>query len=137
MDKEGYIFDEAPFFSGDVYLKFYGKVDLKDNSPLGSNVSGENFSKLASFIESLSNVGLKPAILYMEDSGDIKVLLTEENEGKEPYIALKANADLQKLTENLELALNTEPLLSDFKNKYSSLEYIDLRYGNKVYYRFR
>jgi len=43
---------------------------------------------------------------------------------------------MQNIKENLDTALNTEPLKSDFKKKYSSLEYIDLRFGNKVYSKF-
>src|SRR6185369_2504360 len=136
MDKSGYIFDEAPFFSGDVYFKFYGKLDLKDDSPLGANFSPENFSKLVSFKKSLEDIGLKPEVLYTNDDGSIRIFLPIQKGSREPYIVLDADDDFQTSAENLELALSTEPLLSDFKNKYSSLEYIDLRYGNKVYYRF-
>jgi nucleoside-diphosphate-sugar epimerase len=39
--------------------------------------------------------------------------------------------------ENLDAAIDTEPLKSKLKNKFSSLEYIDLRYGNKVYDKFK
>jgi len=137
LDKNGYIFAEAPFFSGDVYFKFYGKLDLKNDSPLGSNFSPPNFGELISFKKSLENIGLKPEVLYVKDDDSIKIFLPGKTLGREPYIILDAEDDFQKLAENLELALGTEPLLSDFKNKYSSLEYIDLRYGNKVYYKFK
>ena len=49
----------------------------------------------------------------------------------------KMTSDFQKIAENLQAALATEPLRSDFKNKYSSLLYLDLRYGNKVYFKFK
>ncbi|KKQ46157.1 MAG: hypothetical protein US65_C0044G0007 [Candidatus Yanofskybacteria bacterium GW2011_GWC2_37_9] len=80
---------------------------------------------------------LKPIALYQEDNGDIKFFLSRENSSfMGPEIILKINSDFQKVAENLETALNTEPLQSNFKNKYSSLLYIDLRFGNKVYYKF-
>jgi hypothetical protein len=54
-----------------------------------------------------------------------------------PEIIFKIDSDFQKIAENLQAAITTEPLQTDFKNKYSSLLYIDLRFGNKVYYKFR
>ena len=53
-----------------------------------------------------------------------------------PKIIFKKDADLQNIAENLQAALNIEPLKSKFKNKYSLLLYIDLRFGNKVYDKF-
>src|SRR3989344_3974534 len=36
LDKEGYVFDEAPYFSGDVYFKFYGAFGVVPLYPKGS-----------------------------------------------------------------------------------------------------
>lgn len=126
MDEDGFIFDEAPYFSGEVYFKFYGSL------------SQVNFEKLILFKKTLETIEIKPTALRIEENGDIKIFLSALN--KTPtgsYIILKADSDFQKVAENLEIALGTEPLLSDFKNKYSSLLYIDLRFGNKVYYKFK
>lgn len=132
MDENGYIFDEAPYFSGEVYFKFYSVGNI------GSYFSKENFKQLIDFKNVLATLGLKPVSLYIEGSGDIKIFLSNFNRTPtNPYIILKADADLKKVAENLETAISTEPLLSNLKNKYSSLEYIDLRFGNKVYYKFR
>lgn len=124
MDEAGFIFDEAPYFSGDVYFKFYGAI--------------QNFEKLVSFKKALENLGLKPVALSTETSGDVKIFLPKGNSlPTGPEIIFKVDADLPVVVGNLKAALSTEPLLSNFKNKYSSLEYIDLRFGNKVYYKFR
>ncbi len=127
LDDSGYNFDEAPYFSGEVYFKFYG-----------SDFSEANFEKLISLKKMLEAMGLEPAGLYLEGNGDnIRIFLSAKNSSStQPEIILKADADFQKVAENLEVALNTEPLQSNFKNKYSSLLYIDLRFGNKIYYKF-
>ncbi|MFA6076697.1 MAG: hypothetical protein WC735_01325 [Candidatus Paceibacterota bacterium] len=138
MDAEGYIFDEAPYFSGEVYFKFYGTTDSNSDEPSGSYFLKENFGKLVSFKKTLENIGLVPAKLYKKDNGDIEFFLSRKNSVSiGPKIIFKIDSDFQKIAENLEVALDTEPLLSDFKNKYSSLLYIDLRFGNKVYYKFK
>ncbi len=137
MDENGYIFAEAPYISGEVYFKFYGLQEI-DGSPLGVNFLNENFQKFILFKKSLEQIGLKPVAAYTKDNIDIKLFLAR---GKSvlmgPQVTFKIDSDLDKLAENLQSALSTEPLLSNFKNKYSSLEYIDLRFGNKVYYKFR
>lgn len=132
MDEDGFIFDEAPYYSGEVYFKFYGSADT------GTYFSKENFKQLIYFKDTLTAIGLKPVSLYVGDDGDVKIFLSALNRTTTgPYITFKIDADFQKLAENLETALSTEPLLSSFKNKYDSLLYIDLRFGNKVYYKFR
>ena len=146
MDEDGYIFDEAPYFSGEVYFKFYGLTDVgrpdsgrptSEDFPLGSYFLKQNFKQLISFKDILIGIGLKPVALYATNDGDIQIFLsggTLPTTG--PQIIFRADADFQNVAENLEAALTTEPLQSEFKNKYSSLQYIDLRFGNKVYYKF-
>jgi cell division septal protein FtsQ len=129
MDESGYIFDEAPYFSGEVYTKFYGNT--------GPYFFEPNFVKLISFKEALKNIGVKPVVFFVEDNGDIEIFLSSTTAQLGPVIFLKADADFNQVVENLQTVLTTEPLQSDFKNKYSSLLYIDLRFGNKVYYKFR
>lgn len=131
MDGTGFIFEEAPYFSGEIYFKFYGP------GRAGGYFSEGNFKQLIDFKDVLSTGGIKPVSLYISESGEGKVFLVSPGAAARPYIAFKSSANFPKLVKNLETALNTEPLLSNFKNKYSSLEYIDLRFGNKVYYKFK
>ncbi|OGI65237.1 hypothetical protein A3A95_03695 [Candidatus Nomurabacteria bacterium RIFCSPLOWO2_01_FULL_39_18] len=136
LDKNGFIFDEAPYFSGEVYFKFYGK--LQSDPPLGSFFSETNFGNLILFKETLEDMGLRPVAIYIIENETIKIYLSNESQlSMGPEIILKSNANFQKVAENLQAALATEPLQSDFKNKYSSLLYINLQFGNKVYYKFR
>jgi cell division septal protein FtsQ len=136
LDKNGYIFDSAPYFSGEVYFKFYGSLTDNDH-PAGSYVPKNNFTQLVSFKDTLITMGLKPFALSIDDSGDVHMYLSLQTTAHTyPEIIFKTDADFQNIAENLDSALSTEPLMSDFQNKYASLEYIDLRYGNKVYYKF-
>ena len=132
LDEEGYIFDVAPYFSGEVYFKFFGIPTSEDNY-----FFKQNFRQLASFKDALVKLGLKPTSLYVASDGDVEVtLLPGSSATTLPKIIFKLDADMQNIKENLDTALKTEPLKSDFKKKYSSLEYIDLRFGNKVYSKF-
>lgn len=129
-DEFGYIFEEAPHFSGEVYFKFYG-ISAE------SYFQKENFEKLVLFKDALINLKLKPTFLYINKEKEVEVYLSKTNLSKyEHKIIFNLNADIQNVIENITAALNTEPLKTDIKNKYSSLQYIDLRFGNKVYTKF-
>lgn len=139
LDSIGYIFDEAPYFSGNVYFKFYGpitKSDDKDSDgPLGSYFQKENFEKIISFKKTLEEFGFNPHAFWIDENGDGNISLSSA-ETSSPKIIFKINSDYQKISENLQAALATEPLQSKIKKELSSLLYIDLKFGNKVYYRF-
>ena len=140
LDKEGYIFDEAPYFSGEVYFKFYGLSDVgrPTSEATGIYFSPNNFQKFITFKQELEGMKLRPVALDVTPDGDIKVLLSKgSTTGINPEIIFKADADFQKVAENLKAVLTTEPLQSNLKNKYSSFLYIDLRFGNKVYFKFK
>lgn len=138
MDDNGYIFDTAPFFSGQIYFKFYGKTDMTGDDPAGSTFALGLFAKLIQFKDTLAGMNLKPTSLNFEDTGDIEINLSSSAVAgaTHPKIIFNEDEDFQTIAENLDSALSTDPLMSLFKNKYSTLEYIDLRYGNKVYYKF-
>jgi hypothetical protein len=139
MDEEGYIFDEAPYFSGEVYFKFYGgggDENPEGASPAGSHFAPGNFKQLETFKDVLAGMGLKPVVMHILDEEDVEIYLARSGLGMGPKIIFRSSADLKNTAENLQAALTTDPLMSGFKNKYAKLEYIDIRFGNKVYFKF-
>ncbi len=138
LDFDGYIFDEAPYFSGEVYFKFYGLTDLNDGNPSGIFFLPELFNKLISLKETLVKIGVKPVALSVLDNGDVEIFLSSvDSSMMGPKIIFKSTADFNKIAENLQAVITSKDFVSDFKNKYASLLYIDLRFGNKVYYKFK
>ena len=137
LDDDGFIFDQAPYFSGGVYFKFYGSFDGDSSNPIGLYYDQQNFAQLVSFKNILVSMGLKPFALSLAGNGDAIIYLSAQTAAATyPEIIFNVNDGLETVAENLETALTTEPLQSEFENKYSKLEYIDLRFGNKVYDKF-
>jgi len=135
MDNGGYVFSPAPYFSGDVYFRFFGALDGEVVE--GSRYMPDKFTTIASFIKSLKDIGLKPsALLYEGDKLDF-YLSGAQTPPNSPKIILDKEFNLEQTVINLNSILSTEPFQSDFKKKYGTLEYIDLSFGNKVYYRFK
>lgn len=141
LDDAGYIFDQAPYFSGNIYFKFYGWPHGSPPDDFSGNhfLPADDFEKLVYVKNSLANLNLKPDMFKVSADGDYEIYL-EDPTGKSdarPKIVFNKGNDFEKIINNLSSALNSEPLQTDFKNKFVSLLYIDLRYDNKVYYKFK
>lgn len=130
VDKDGYVFDEAPYFSGDIYFRFYGKLS-------DYYINQTYFKNLVLFISNLDRVDLVPVALVERENKELEIYLSSNNLNiNSPKIILNYENDLEKLFQNLKSAVETEPLKTKIKEKYSSLKYLDLRFSNKVYYKF-
>lgn len=128
LDDGGYIFSEAPQFTGTGYFRYYG--DLSVGAPIHTNFLGGNeFGRLAFFIENVEQLGVRTVSLSMKKDGEVE--LVHENGGKFLFVR---DQNLSEVLDNLESALRSEIFR---ENDLSTLEYIDLRFGNKVYYKFR
>jgi cell division septal protein FtsQ len=138
LDRDGYIFDESPYFSQDVYVRFYGKNGVNIDNPIGSSFAPNIFEQLAIFEDSIKKMNLRPKAFLLSEDGDVKMFLPKkETMTTTPEVIFKAEANFEKVAENLQSALTTEPLQTEFRDKYISLLYIDLRFDNKVYYKFK
>lgn len=135
VDKDGYTFDEAPNFSGSAYFKLYGDLEA-ERDPTGQSFLGpEEFGRLMDFYEDLNTVTkpIKLSSLIVNLEGDYEFGM-DSTDGK---IIFKKENDFDKLLENFASAIKSDPLKTDFQEKLKSLLYIDLRFDNKVYFKFQ
>lgn len=128
LDKDGYAFDYAPDSSGSLVVKI--KTDFPSLS-LGKNIIEEKFafylSDLAEKIE--SGIGSK-VIAYEISSlvnGEFRIIL---NDGF--LLILPRGGEQTNIVKVLKTVLEEE-----IKERRESIDYIDLRFGNKVFYKFR
>lgn len=128
IDETGYIFSESPIFSGNAFFAFYGEVPSEH--PLGATyLNAAQFKAIDTLIEFLNSKQLHPFAFYVHDNGVYDLYL--EQGGK---IIFKEDQDVTLLISNLDLIMAKTQL---FSKKPSSLEYIDLRFGNKLFYKIK
>ena len=129
LDESGFIFGEAPDFSGAVYFIYSMEPPLEN--PKGREfLPEEEFSALSDFLEMLSSLGFKPvSLMSLERGFDI----TMKNGSR---MLLPEAADLAPLALNLESFLKSENIASQ-KNFLDEVFLLDLRTKNKIFYRFR
>ncbi len=129
MDSNSVIFAEAPTFSGDAYFKYYGLVEASD--PVGQSylASSTEFSIISSLVLATQKLSLRPQYLLARGEGEFSIVIFG---GAEIYFDLKK--PIVNTIENLEALLE-----NDFPKTRENLpvEYIDLRFGNKLFYKLK
>lgn len=128
IDRDGFAFENAPLTAGTAVLKI---IDARNSNPLGKNILPEgDFSLLRFFIEEIpKNIDEKISSVNIKASG--KGFLIYFKTGW--YAFIDNETDKDKAIQNVNLALNN----SEIKDKRSKLEYIDLRFEDKVFYKFK
>lgn len=137
-DDHGYIFASAPYFSGNVYLKVYGGSTAPDTAVGTSIVSSDLFQKILIAKEGLEALGLVPEVVLITLPNTYEIYLERFSEGDTTpaRIIFDFGTDPRIQIANLKTALTSEAFKAKFDAQKDKLEYIDLRYQNKVYYKF-
>lgn len=127
LDDGGYIFAEAPRFTGDVYFRYYGL--LEEGSPIGVQyLNKSQFQELSFFLNAAKRLEVHGVSLSTSDA-DFE--LTLEGGAK---ILFGKDQNFTDVYNNLEAALSSDTFK---ESSFSNVEHIDLRFGNRVFYRFR
>lgn len=138
INNDGYIFDKAPYFSGNVYFKYYMALNGGDVNPLGRQmISIDQFHKLVGFVDGITALGLKPIYLLKEVDGTDSLYLDHKTNDTVPKIIFKNDDDLEVILNNLSISMRKKEFADDINSKYNTLLYIDLRFDNKVLYKFQ
>jgi len=135
LDEEGVIFASALGIASTslptAYV-FNGPLSTSTltvtTTPYGEVFGNGHFPGMNSLLKSLQDSGVTPLGARIENDTDFSVPLAEGF-----YLKASYGEDPELLGKNLNLILNSDAL----KGKQSSLEYVDLRFGNRVYYKFK
>jgi len=129
MDKEGFIFASALFFSEDVYF-IYTTEDPITN-PIGTKlIAVDEFQAVQSFIDNLPELGIEPSAFKIGDN-EFSVFLPNEGE-----IIWRRDENLALVHSNLEAFVSHDSIKAQ-KNFFDRILRLDLRTKNKIFYRFR
>ena len=127
MDDGGFIFASAPALPGKSYMTFGGGI-FATSTPIGQTFLPKAFAGVLELIKRLRQAGFAPQGAIAENEKDFSVKFGEG------FVLLALfGDDANALVRNLQLALSSDPL----RGKVNKLEYVDLRFGNRVYYKNR
>ena len=141
LDSDGIVFARAPLFSTGVYLSLYGPIaggavreGNVHEAPLGFYfLTAQDFHFLVAFANAMKELGATPEKIFAMGDDDYDIILAN---GVSLLINQKHGID--SLVGNLEAALQTDKFtMEDVAGERSRLEYIDVRFKNKVLYKFK
>lgn len=130
IDESGFIFKPAPFFHGGLFLKFF---DERRDSSSGEIEKGkqvipeDDFVDLIDFTRLTAIRDISIYKIFIKDDG---VYDLETSSGW--HIIINNNNNPQETFQNLKIILEDQ-IKEDYVGKIS---YIDLRFGNKIFYKF-
>lgn len=131
LDQNSTIFSEAPYFSGDAYFKYYGSIGT--STPIGNYymASSSMFDDINTFVDMIRRKSLHPMYLIKKDDGDFSIVISGGGE-----ILFDTKKPISVTAQNLDSLLKT-PALSLDANGILPVDYIDLRFGNKLFYKLK
>jgi hypothetical protein len=123
MDKEGFIFVEAPVDTT-LYVRFSGLVA---GDPIGSRYLDGDFDSFKSFIEEVSSTAHRtPQSVVVENNDDVSITFVQGG-----VLKFVRTDDSEATLDNIASVFSSRKLDTNER-----LEYADFRFGNKVYVKF-
>jgi hypothetical protein len=131
MNVSGLIFSPAPNFSGDAYFKYYGLISQE--TPIGRQyiASSTEFANISDFILDIRKLSIRPQYLVAEDNSEFTLFLSG---GSKIYFDTKI--PLTRVAQNLSALLRNSAFATSTDGNLP-VDYIDLRYGNKLFYKLK
>lgn len=115
----------------------YKEIVSLANFPLltiasSTKVTPETLQMTSRFIANVHAVLFPVHFITIDEYNDIRLF----NETKKSFIILSPTVDMGKQWSNILSAIDTDPLKGKLVTQASRLEYIDARFGNKIFYKF-
>lgn len=125
MDSSGFIFAPSATSSSADEVVFTGGL-ATNSPPIGQTFLPQRFESVLALLARLKDEGFPATDVSVENEQDFAVSLAEG-------FVLRASfdEDAHALVRNLQAVLSSDSL----REKDNKIEYIDLRFGNRVYYR--
>ncbi len=134
VDKEAYIFAPAPDFAGPAYLRLYGPLSAP--ALRGAKFfSDQGFEHMLSFTKSLSEIDLRPVAAEVElaSAKDEYSVVLESGS----HINVQVADNVPTILSNLKSLLAQKLFAESAVRHFSNLVSLDMRFGNKVFYKFK
>ena len=127
MNKDGYIFAPSPTFEGNVFLTFRGLIT---DEPLGKNFLPKvKMNEVIGFTAELRSIGFNVSSVNIISNREVNIVLDQG-----AMIIVSIDGSLQDTLKNIKTLIASE----DFKNAsggIAKVQYIDMRYGKKAFWR--
>jgi hypothetical protein len=132
MDQNGVAFASAPYFSGSAYPKVF--VGTLQALPFQAITQDQN-NDIATLLDKLPALMITATEFHFVGDHELDVYFNHN--GQQAMLMFDPTVDINESMNALFTGLRTDPLASEFHNPAKVLQYIDLRFTNRVVYKFQ
>jgi len=127
LNENGVVFVEEPELHTGVYVNFFGLIE---GDPLGKGFATKNkFKELLDLTKLIRRLDVSAKEVWTK-TGEVYAIVTES--GAKLYI--DDEDDVVSIFRNLETVISQDAIN---KAQFENIEYIDLRFGNRVFYKLK
>jgi cell division septal protein FtsQ len=128
LDESGFIFAEASdSLTPSTSYVFHDGL-LPETDIIGQTFLRGRLPEIVHFLELLKAAGYEPRGISVENEKDFSVSLADAF-----ILRVLFDAEGEKVIHDLKLALEADSV----RDRVTELEYVDMRFGNRVYYKFK
>ncbi len=124
MDSDGFVFEEAPIFSSDVFPEYFGLI--ADENPIGQFYFKDNFKKISGLYGAFQKISFEPKYFNVVNAHEYEVYISGGGR-----ILINDEKSFESELINLQALVNSGYIKNDTES-LKKINYIDLRFGNKV-----
>ena len=128
VDERGYFFADNTDLSEHTSTSYIFSGGILGAPTIGNTLAPGHLAGIVALLNLLTSAGYTPKDIAIQSDRDLFITLQQGF-----YIKVSYGEDGVQLVRNLQLILTSATLL----HKEAELEYIDLRFGNRIYYKFK
>ncbi len=138
IDSNNLVFDQAPIFSDGVYVEMYGSLNPeKPNSPIGESLPSIPFERIKDLIQKMRKEIGTPLRVLFKENGEYEVTMYSSN--LYPMLSgvvIRMSADMVPADAVKDLSAAIQEEFPAGTTNYRKLQYIDMRFGSKIFFGF-
>jgi hypothetical protein len=131
IDPQGRLFAKAPDFSGAAYLKLYGPLTFAGWRG-AEFFTQDGLDHMLGFAKALPDIGFQPLVAVVTSANTYDMFLSSGS-----YISVQVSDPIPTIISNIGLLLSQKMFADSQTSNFSNLVYIDARFGNKLFYKFK
>lgn len=131
LDDKGFVFTESPVFSDNVYFTVHGELESGESGNLlgGSFLGEERFVRMMQLRALLAKEGVEATHLISKEDNDFEFHIKTGG-----VLLFNEDQKIEKLIRDLVVAMEVKK--NEGREIFENLEYIDMRFNNKVLFKF-
>lgn len=122
------ISEDGTVYKEIIPLDTFAQLSISTSTEVSQNL----LLAMKTLASNIDTVLFKVHYIIIDEFNDIRFF----DESKKTNVIVSSSADMNRVWSNILSAVDTDPLKKKILEKKELLEYIDTRFGNKVFYKF-